>query len=67
MPPPAHPVQAGDLNDIWIRCDDEDILREARTIIEYFRQVRTLGEAMIRGAIRRQAITLKRGDDELTG
>ena len=53
------------VNGIWISCDDEDIMREAREIIEKYRQVRDLDEAMTRGVIRRQTTTPRRVDDEL--
>ena len=48
---------------IWIRCDDEDVVRQARDILAKYREMRRLDEAMTRGVIRRRT-TRPRGDDD---
>ena len=51
---------------IWIRCDDEDVVRQARDILAKYEEVRRLDEARTRGELRRQTIRPRSNDDEYT-
>ena len=51
---------------IWIRCDDEDVVSQARDILAKYEAVRRLDEAMTRGVLRRQTIQTRSNDDEYT-
>ena len=51
---------------IWIRCDDEDVVSQARDILAKYEAVQRLDEAMTRGELRRQTIQTRSNDDEYT-
>ena len=51
---------------IWIRCDDEDVVRQGRDTLAKYEEVRGLDEAMTRGVLRRQTIQTRSNDDDYT-